>query len=114
MKSDVKLVNQLTKEYGQYFKTGVFRGFNDLLRQIAVYRVLENEKEPVIFHVNVMGEHGNEMVLAYSTGGYKPTGIYFIDNNYNTCQDIAEELNEVFFQVDKEEQMKIISKSMSL
>ena len=116
MKADVKLCSDLRAKYNNYFKTGeVFlRSFHDLLWQIAVNRCFKTVECPIIFHINAAVEHGNELVLAFESGGYRNTGVYFIDSNYDNCIDIAEELNELFFKVDKKDQMIIMRKSMSL
>lgn len=115
MKGDAKLCSDIRKEYNEHFKTGKiqYRSFHDLLWQIAINGMLDNEdNEPVSFHVDVTGKFGNQLVLAYSSGGYKNTGVYFVSSNYNECCDIAEKINERFFKIDKEEQMRLINKSM--
>lgn len=115
MKSDMKLCSDIRKKYNEHFKTGgiQYRSFHDLLWQISVNRILESEKEPVLFHVDVTGAYGNQLILAHSSGGYKNTGVYFVSEKYGECCDISEELNEIFFQIDKDEQVKLIGKSMS-
>lgn len=115
MKADIKILSNLRENFNAHFKTGEmpFRSFHDVLWQIAINGMLDDEKEPVIFSVNVMGEHGNELVLAFASGGFKGTGVYFVNDNYNKCSDIAEEITSLFFQIDKEEQMKCMSRSMA-
>lgn len=116
MKNDAKWLSSLDKKYSKAFNSGdlQYRSFHDLLWQIAINGMLDDEKEPVVFTVNVRGDFGNELVLAYSSGGYKSTGVYFISNNYSDCYDLSEEINSYFFQIDKKEQMQLISKSMRL
>lgn len=115
MKSDTNWLSNLKKEYNHNFKSGgiLFRSFHDLLWQIAINGMLEDEKDPVIFHVDVTAKNGNELILAFSSGGYKKTGVYFVNEDYSKCCDIAEEINEKFFQIDKDEQMELMAKSMT-
>ena len=119
MKSDVKFLGEIRKEFAEFFEYEEFGGkdwkyksFHDMLWNIIVKRSLEDEKEPVIFHVNVMGEHGNELVFAYASGGFRGTGVYFISAIYTTCCDVVEKLNEKLFQIDIKEQTKLLNKSM--
>lgn len=111
MKNDIKFLSELRKQYGGKFESE-HRSLHDLLWQIAINGMLDMAKEPVLFHVNVCGEFGNELVLAFTSGGYNSTGVYFKEGRYDICCDIAEELNSLFFQIDKDEQVKFISKSM--
>lgn len=111
--TDAKWLTGIAKKYNGYFKTNdpKCRSLHDLLWQIVIKEMLKDEKEPVLFH-NIISEYENELVLAYSSGGYKSTGVYFINQNYNSSVDLTEKLNEDFFQIDKKEQMELISKSM--
>ncbi len=110
MKQDATLCLELRRKYLSYFNQE-HRSFHDLLWQIAINGMLEDEKRHVIFHVDVTPE-GNQLVLAYESGGYKNTGVYFISENYNDCCNIVEQINEEFFQIDKDRQVKIIGQSM--
>ena len=114
MKADANTVSELYKKFKDYFKADPleYRSLHDLLWQIAVNRVLEDEKDPIIFHPNVTAR-GNEMVLAYASGGYKSTGVFFTSDNWSDCHDVATEINSLFFQIDDMEQRKIMVKSMA-
>ena len=114
MKADVKLLSELREKYNHEFKAGEiqFRSFHDLLWQIAINGMLDDENEPCLFHVNAGADYGNEMVIARASGGYIKTGVYFVKNVYGECCDLAEDINEVFFQIDIDEQMELMSKSM--
>lgn len=96
MKKDLKKIRE---KFNQHFNPKT-RSIHDLLWQINNNGMLDSEKEPVIFHVDVTNE-GNEVVLAFYSGGYKQTGVFFIENDYRKCCDIIEELNEVFFDISK-------------
>lgn len=114
MKRETADLAQIREKFNHNFKTGKieFRSFHDLLWQIAINGMLDDEKEPVIFHLDVTGENGNELVLAFQSGGFKRTGVFFIEGDYNKCSDVLEEINEMFFEFNRDTQMSIIGKSM--
>lgn len=70
---------------------------------------LKNEK--VCFYVNVLS-YKNELLIAYESGGYKSTGIYFTSNNFGECCETSEKLSEKVFGLTKSQCTKLISKSM--
>jgi hypothetical protein len=116
LKDKMDICSKLRSEYNHNFKSDplITRSFHDLLWQINVNGMLDTEEKPVLFHVDVLGEHGTELILAYSSGGFKRTSVYFVSDDYNHCSDIAEELNEKFFGFDEPTQMRLISLSMGL
>lgn len=111
MKRSANDLAEIREKFNGNFKSE-FRSFHDLLWQIAINGMLDNEEEPVIFHLDVTGNSGNELVLAFQSGGFKRTGVFFIEGNYDECSKVVEEINEMFFEVDHDSQMRIISKSM--
>lgn len=86
-----------------------FNTFSNLIWQIVVNEIYKNEK--VCFYVDVMSEK-NSLIVAFEIGGYKKTGVNFIQDNFNFCIDLCDKLNEEVFGLSKEETVKLVNTSM--
>lgn len=107
-------LSELRKKHLNDFKMGEvqYRSFHDLLWQIRVNGAHENEE--ITFTVDVMGQFGNQLIIATDKGGYYNTGVYFVNENSNDCEKIAESISLEFFGITEEEHNHRISKSMGL
>lgn len=105
-----KELNEAYKKFNKLFRIDT-RSFHDLLWQIIVNETFKGRV--FCLHV-VVEEDGNHLVVAFASGGYQKTGVYFNDVDYNKCCDIVEGINEAAFKLSIEDTNLIVSNSMSL
>lgn len=106
----LELLNVVYKQYRDLFKRDLIHSLHDLLWQVMINKIYK-EQGKICFHVNVRPE-GNEIVVAFESGGYRGTGLYFVSRNYNETCSYCDKINEWVFQLNKKEVMIMVSKSM--
>jgi hypothetical protein len=112
MKTNVERVNEAYDEYNDNFERSPITGsFHNALWQLLINEV---HKGHVFCFWVVVGSEGNQLVVAFGTGGYQETGIYFKSSNFNECCSVVEGINQSAFNLDVDDTNYIVANSMGM
>lgn len=110
MKTTKKL-NSIYEEYKDYFVKDPFVSFHDILWQIMINEIHKDNVK--CFYGTIDSDGQNVLALVIENkDGYIPVAFFKGEINLVSVENLANELSEKVFGLNKDECMKIVNSSM--